>query len=197
VSAQTPTAELPEDAAIANVRRQAEILLGENALNGCWNLLARCFPAELFIRLKLTLPRQLKHEAAKYVPTSQPSRYLPLTYSAPRPPRPAPTYREHRAARPDRERELDTSILSEADRQDFEDARRREEELKQKLKQAKADSALRNARIRELGEIARQEAALEERKRKPSKHACAQTDMGRAPLDRNRVQAGVGAASQG
>jgi hypothetical protein len=72
VSAQTPTVELPEDAAIANVRRQAEILLGENALNGCWNLLARCFPAELFIRLKLTLSRQLKHEAAKYVPTSQP-----------------------------------------------------------------------------------------------------------------------------
>ena len=148
------------------MRRQAEILLGENALNGCWNLLARCFPAELFIRLKLTLPRQLKHEAAKYVPTSQPSRYLPLTYSAPRTPRAAPTYREHRASRPDRARELDTSVLSEADRKEFEEARLREEELKEQLRRAKADSALRNARIRELGEIARQEAALEERKRR-------------------------------
>jgi hypothetical protein len=59
---------------------------------------------------------------------------------------------------------LDTSILSEADRQEVEDARLREEELKEQLRRAKAESAPRNARIRELGEIARQEEALEERK---------------------------------
>ena len=61
---------------------------------------------------------------------------------------------------------MDTSILSEADRQEFEDARLREEELKKQLRRAKAESALRNARIRELAEIAQQEVALEERKRR-------------------------------
>ena len=54
------TVELPEDAAIANVLWQAEILISENASNGFWNLLARCY-----IILKFTLRRQLKHEAAK------------------------------------------------------------------------------------------------------------------------------------
>jgi hypothetical protein len=170
VQQSTQSVELPEGAAIANFRRQAEILLGENALNGCWSLLARCFPAELFIRLKLTLPRQLKHETAKYAATPQPSRYLPPAYSAPRAPRSAATYREHRASRPEKARDLDTSILSEAETQEFEEARFREEELKKQLRRSKAESALRNARIRDLGEIAQQEAALEERKRRLSSY---------------------------
>jgi hypothetical protein len=61
---------------------------------------------------------------------------------------------------------LDTSILSESDRQEFEDARLREEELKEQLRRSKTETALRNAWIRELGEIARTEAELEERKRR-------------------------------